>query len=218
MKFLAKKNIKQHLSSIFRVVFIVSLPAFMIGIFLLGILNGYNLGWNEAVNEYDQIVRNMERVSSREVIIKVTPTPREETPAPTREVTRQSVYLNVDWGGPQLWDAVNDRRVANGVNPLQTRSELCTIASIRLNELLDLGRLDAHEGFSNMTERRPDLEWVFEKYSNVTEFLAYGGKTPVETVDLWQNTLGHSKLVKGGEYVWGCVYAQNSFSVAITAY
>ncbi len=98
------------------------------------------------------------------------------------------------------------------------RDELCTISSIRLNELLELEKLDAHEGFTNLEERRPDLAWIFEKYSTIAEFLAQGGDTPQETVSLWENTLGHKKLLTGGEYVWGCIYAQNSFAVAITAF
>lgn len=121
------------------------------------------------------------------------------------------------WGGPDLWEEVNKRRIELGVNPLSTKSELCTIASIRLNELLDLGTLDGHEGFSNMIDRREDLKWIFEKY-NLTEFLIAGADSPTDAVYLWENTLGHKKLLTGGEYVWGCIYAQNSFGVAITAF
>ncbi len=123
-----------------------------------------------------------------------------------------------DWGGPDLWEAVNNKRIEYGVNPLSSRDELCTIASIRLNELLALGTLDNHEGFSNLQERRTDLVWIFEKYSTVAEFLALGGQSAEETVSMWENTLGHKKLLTGGEYVWGCIYAQNSFAVAITAF
>ena len=132
----------------------------------------------------------------------------------------QSVNVEIrdqNWGGPDLWEAVNKRRTEFGVNPLSTKSEVCTIASIRLNELLDLGTLDGHEGFSNMSERREDLSWVFEKF-NLTEFLVAGAESPEDAVSLWENTLGHKKLRSGGEYVWGCIYAQGGFGVAITAF
>ena len=217
MRFLDTENITTHIVNALRTIAYISIPVTMFALFYLGTVYGYREGWNHAVVEYNDLINKSERVSSREVVIRITPTPQQRESTPTQQ-PRRSVYLDVDWGGPELWTAVNERRVSNGVNPLDTRSELCTIASIRLNELLDLGKLDAHQGFSDMTERRPDLEWIFEKYSNVTEFLAYGGETASETVDLWENTLGHSKLIKGGEYVWGCVYAQNSFAVAITAY
>ena len=199
-----------------KMVVYISLPFVILALYLLGMINGYSVGWNDASVAYKDLIEKSDQVSSIEIMPTPTQTP-ESVVAPTRRIV-QSVYLNVDWGGPDLWESVNKRRIIHGVNPLDTRSELCTIASIRLNELLELGKLDGHEGFSNMTERRSDLEWIFEKYANVTEFLAYGGKTAEQTVDLWENTLGHSKLVKGGEYVWGCVYAQNSFAVAITAF
>jgi len=142
------------------------------------------------------------------------------TPIPSKKVTLTPTpkVQEIKWGGPELWDEVNKRRTELGVNPLKVKSELCTIASIRLNELLELGKLDNHEGFSNMKERRPDLKWIFDSFSTVAEFLAMGGRTALETVNLWQDTLGHNKLLTGGEYVWGCVYAQNTFAVAIAAY
>lgn len=123
----------------------------------------------------------------------------------------------VEWGGPELWDLVNEARARNGVNPLETRGELCTIASLRLNELLELGKLDGHEGFGNLPDRRTDLKWIFEQY-NLFEFLVAGARTAQEAVDSWNNTLGHKLLLTGGEFVWGCIYAQNGYGVAITAY
>lgn len=122
----------------------------------------------------------------------------------------------INWGGPELWEAVNKRRVEFGVNKLTRKDELCTIASIRLNQLLDLNKLDGHAGFKPVLDRS-DLKWISEKY-NVSEFLAQGYGSPEETVKGWENTLGHRGLLTGGEYVWGCVYSQNSFAVAISAY
>jgi len=120
------------------------------------------------------------------------------------------------WGGPELWDTVNKRRVELGVNPLGKRDELCTLASIRLNQLLELGKLDGHAGFAPLLSRF-DLKWIAEKY-NVSEYLAAGYQSPQETITAWETTLGHKSLLAGGEYVWGCIYAQSSFAVAITAY
>ena len=133
---------------------------------------------------------------------------------PTNNPNRNT---EISWGGPELWGLVNKKRVENGVNPLTQKDELCTIASIRLNEILKLGELDNHQGFSNLNERRPDLKWIFEKYV-IAEFLVSGAETAQEAVDLWYNTLGHKKLLTGGEYAFGCIYAQNAFAVAIAAY
>lgn len=125
-------------------------------------------------------------------------------------------YPVVSWGGPELWEAINKRRVELGVNPLSKRDELCTVAAIRLNQLLELGRLDGHAGFEPLLNRE-DLKYLREKYT-ISEFLIVGYPTPLAAVSAWENTLGHRALLAGGEYVWGCVYAQNTFGVAIAAY
>lgn len=183
-----------------------------LGSYFLGFIGGYERG----ISDFEESL-----ISSEEIKITNTPTlipTAVPIPNPTVKVTPKPIIPQVNWGGPELWIEVNKKRQEYGVNPLLQRDELCTIASIRLNELLELGKLDGHEGFSNLSERRPDLNWIFEKYSVVAEFLAMGGDSPEETVSLWNNTLGHKKLLDGGEYVWGCIYAQNTFAVAITAY
>lgn len=140
------------------------------------------------------------------------------TASPAPVVYNPSLEVSLPtWGGPALWAAVNKKRIEYGVNPLSNKDELCTIAAIRLSEILELGKLDGHEGFSNMSDRRQDLRPIFEAYT-VSEFLLSGASTPDEAVRLWENTLGHKKLLTGGEYVWGCIYAQAGFAVAIAAY
>lgn len=136
--------------------------------------------------------------------------------AAPRKVVKQAVTPKITWGGPELWAAINKRRVEMGVNPLKQMDILCTVASIRLNQLLELGKLDGHEGFVPVLERS-DLKPTTEKY-NISEFLIQGYPTPEEAVKAWENTMGHKVLLSGGEYVWGCVYAQNTFGVAIAAY
>ncbi len=135
---------------------------------------------------------------------------------PVTEKLGAGGYPIVSWGGPELWDAINKRRVELGVGTLSKRDELCTIASIRLNQLLALGTLDGHSGFEP-TLSRPDLAWIKQRY-NLSEFLIVGYMTPQDAVAGWEHTLGHKGLLAGGEYVWGCVYSQNTFAVAIAAY
>lgn len=185
----------------------------MAGVYLFGMWQGYNLALSDT-KEVSSIFRQISFLQPQ------TPSPRDEIstpPAPTA-LPKKEEPAPVEWGGPELWEAVNIRRAEFGVNALGQRDELCTVASLRLNELLELGKLDAHEGFTNLEERRPDLSWIFEKYGTIAEFLLYGAETPQEAVSLWENTLGHKKLLTGGEYVWGCIYSQNSFAVAITAF
>lgn len=172
-------------------------------VLVLGYVKGYKAGVDVAVSYFEDSQK--EENASATVI-----------PISTAKPVVKS-NQNVTWGGPQLWEAVNKRRVQLGVNPMQVKEEVCTIASIRLNQILDLGKLDAHQGFSRMPEDRPDLKWIFEKY-NLSEFLVSGASTPEEAVSLWENTLGHKELMSGGQYVWGCIYAQNGYGVAIAAY
>lgn len=136
--------------------------------------------------------------------------------ASPRVVIKQVITPPITWGGPDLWTAINKRRVELGVNPLKQMDFLCTIASIRLNQLLELGKLDGHEGFVPLLNRS-DLKETADKY-NISEFLIQGYPTPDAAVAAWENTMGHKSLLAGGEYVWGCVYAQDTFGVAIAAY
>lgn len=183
---------------------------------------GFVTGYNQGSLETESYFAAMPGIiSDASVVLKkptTTPTKPPSNPSIPSSTISSNLLRNVSWGGTQLWEVVNQKRKSYGVNALSVGEDLCTIASIRLNELLELGKLDGHEGFSTMEEKRPDLKHIFENYSAMAEFLAAGAQTPEETVSLWENSLGHKQLLTGGEYVWGCIYAQNSFAVAITAY
>lgn len=171
---------------------------------------GFRLGaWRTSVSYNNQLQELIDQKTSSVIYKAVTAPPSTSQPRSQPKI--------VSWGGPDLWKAVNDKRALYGVNRLNQKDEFCTIASIRLNELLSLGKLDGHEGFSNLPERRPDLKYIFEKYV-VAEFLVSGADSPEEAVAMWDNTLGHKKLLTGGEYAYGCIYAQNGFGVAIAGY
>jgi uncharacterized protein YkwD len=182
--------------------------------FLVGYIQGYGYGKFNTESYLQQFLSA--RVSSTtKPISTVAPS---ATIRPTvKPKPTSSQVVTTGWGGPQLWEAANKRRVELGVNPLSVKDELCTIASIRLNQVLAKGSLDGHEGFGNMPSVRPDLKWIFDKY-NLSEFLVSGATSPQDAVSLWENSLGHKQLLSGGEYVWGCIYAQSGFGVAIAAY
>lgn len=142
-----------------------------------------------------------------------------ETPAPPKQTASQketpSTTLAEGYSGPELWQAVNSARVEHGVAPLQSLDVFCTIAAIRLNQILELGRLDNHEGFAPTVERYRE---GYNLPTNVAEFLVSGWPTPGEAVADWLNSLGHSRLITGGEFVWGCTYARGGFGVAIAGF
>jgi hypothetical protein len=198
-----------------RIVLVVLVFVLIPAIYFIGFNHGFKYGQFKTELVYNDLLDQL--ASSVEIVNE--PEGGDSPPPSTRTVViNNSLIKQVNWGGPDLWEAVNRRRQEFGVNPLSSAEDLCTIASLRLNELLELGKLDGHEGFGNLQERRPDLVWIFENYSSIAEFLLAGADSADEAVALWENTLGHKKLLTGGEFVWGCIYAQNSFAVAITAY
>lgn len=209
MNFKNKLPILKTVSQVF-----LQSAAIVLGIsIILGlVLTGYSAGYTKGT--IDAMPRRTTPVASS----VVTSTDTSPTPTNTQKSVAVQTQQKPTWGGPDLWEAVNARRRELGVNTLSQKDDLCTIAAIRLGELLELKKLDGHEGFSTMQEKRPDLKPIFERYGTVAEFLAMGGESAKETVSLWENTLAHKKLLTGGEYVWGCIYAQNTFAVGIAAY
>lgn len=217
------KDIFINVLKVFGVSLVFTLSLFLTNtVYSYGYLRGYSSGSQYILSLYKN--KNSDTVSSSNSLSIEKPT---SIPVPTKVPKKEenkainldsNLIRSVSWGGPQLWDAVNSKRESYGVNKLSLKEDLCTIASIRLNDLLELGKLDGHEGFSTLQEKRPDLKSIFDNYSTMAEFLAAGAQTPEETVTLWENSLGHRQLLTGGEYVWGCIYSQYSFSVAITAF
>ncbi|MBI2268434.1 MAG: hypothetical protein HYU80_03270 [Candidatus Blackburnbacteria bacterium] len=171
-------------------------------------VGGYVLG----VWDTSQIMATKERRFVEDAEANLSRSP---TSIPTIGRPVQKTPQTVGYSGPELWEAVNSSRTKHGVNTLSQRDILCTIAAIRLSEIRQLGKLDGHDGFQGVFDKyKGDLEMP----SNVSEFLISGYPTPDQAVDAWLNTLGHRKLVAGGEYVWGCIYAAEGFGVAITGF
>jgi len=166
----------------------------------------YNLGHSVGYQEALAISRQSPptAIPTPNTLSTLTPTPVNRS----RSITPTTLF-----SGPELWEAINSSRTQNGVNPLKSLDIFCTVASIRLNQQLSLGTLDNHTGFESTLKQVP----ATEKY-NVAEFLVYTKGTANDAVNLWLNTLGHRQLLTGGEYIYGCSYAQNGFGVAIAAY
>lgn len=134
------------------------------------------------------------------------PSPKTTTPA------RQPTYYT----GVQLWEEIQKYRLEHGVNPFRQENVLCTIASIRVNQLIELGKLDDHRGFEPLVTEYRDKGQL--TYSNVAENILQGYETPEEAVAAWDSSLGHQALMRDGSYVWGCAAANYGFGVLIAAY
>ncbi|MDO8504102.1 MAG: hypothetical protein Q7S60_05470 [bacterium] len=150
------------------------------------------------------------QLQQQEEFVKTKP-----TPSPLPATKQQAPILKPNYTGPELWESVNKARIAHGVNALSQRDILCTVAAIRLSQIREQGKLDGHAGFDAVYEKYKDDP---EMPNNVAEFLISGYPTAEQAVEAWLDTLGHKKLITGGEYVWGCIYAQDGFGVAITGF
>jgi len=118
--------------------------------------------------------------------------------------------------GVELWQEVQKYRRQHGVPEFKQDNVLCTIASIRVNQLLTLNALDNHDGFSPLVEK-------FQKngqltHHNVAENILSGYPTAKEAVDGWDSSPGHQSLLQDGAYIYACTAANSGFGVLIAAY
>lgn len=179
--------------------------------FVLGYLFGMGQTLEVAQSREKELVRQFQEATDALSQANITPTPAEKKAA-VQPTPRQ---LKPSYTGPELWEAVNTARVQHGVSPLSQKDILCTLAAIRLSQIRELGKLDGHDGFQPTYDKYKDNPTM---PNNVSEFLISGYPTPNQAVEAWLDTLGHKKLITGGEYTFGCVYAQDGFGVAITGY
>ncbi len=147
------------------------------------------------------------------------PTPSSKPVALVTKTPTPKPAVSASFTGPQLFEAINQRRRQYGVNALAQSDDLCSLASYRLNQLLPLGTIDNHAGFIALSnDPNSAFARVFRQY-NVAEFLVFiSPGTAQQAVDGWDNTLGHRKLLTGGEFTIGCAYAQQGIGVAIAGY
>lgn len=179
----------------------------------------YRIGYERGKSETQAPIKQPQVLSVELYQATRTPTPQMIVPSSITGKTGVNSYENrFRWTGPDLWNSINKSRLNNNVEQLIVKEDLCTIASVRLNQLLNKGDLDGHSGFNNLSVERPDLYSIISRYKTVAEFLARGGETSDETVGLWENTMGHKKLLTSKEYLYGCVYAQDTYAVAIASY
>lgn len=116
--------------------------------------------------------------------------------------------------GQDLWAAVQNYRQAHNLPLFSLSTELCTVASIRVNQLLELGKLDNHAGFQPLADQffKDNTGW-----SAINENIAAGYQTAVQTVEWgWDQSLGHQALIQSREFPKACAAANSGFSVLVT--
>lgn len=163
--------------------------------------------------------------SNSKVTINITSlTPTENiTPSPTDSPINQNSQTQIKqptpisyYTGVELWEQVQKYRREHGVPEFRQDTTLCTIASIRVNQLLELRNLDNHDGFPPLVQKYQDSGQL--THLNVAENILSGYKTATEAVAGWDSSLGHRALMQDGSFVWGCAAANYGFAVLIAAY
>jgi len=118
--------------------------------------------------------------------------------------------------GVELWQAVQKYRQDHGVPEFKQDNILCTIASIRVNQLIDLDRLDDHDGFSPLVDKYKESGQL--THHDVAENILSGFPTAQEAINGWDSSLGHQSLMQDGSFIYGCAAANYGFAVLIAAY
>ena len=144
------------------------------------------------------------------VFVLIFAHPQKRT-TPIQTTSSPSYYTGVE-----LWQEIQKYRLEHGVPQFKQDTTLCTIASIRVNQLLELDRLDDHEGFTPLVEKFRDSNQL--THHNVAENILSGYLTASEAVDGWDSSLGHRSLMQDGSYVYACAAANYGFGVLIAAY
>ncbi len=129
-----------------------------------------------------------------------------------RGATGTALYPPVpffNYTGDEVFRLINEVRRQSNVGELSLDPNLCYLASYRLSQLLERGKLDAHEGFINF-----DPTDKF-KYQRVGENLAYGYNSAGGVVDAWEKSPGHKLTLKDPVNTLGCVATNQGFAVFI---
>ncbi|MCD8485120.1 CAP domain-containing protein [Candidatus Woesebacteria bacterium] len=172
---------------------------------------------NKNLTEFGIATRSASLGSTSGTIVSlVLSTPFTDTVSPQTAQTQSQapVQARPTYTGEDLWAAVQAYRRAHSLPEFQQSNELCTVASIRLNEQLELGRLDNHDGF----DARADQFFAdHPSWTNINENLAAGYSTAVQAVEWgWDQSLGHKALIQSREYPYACTAANHGFAVLIT--
>lgn len=121
-----------------------------------------------------------------------------------------TVPPSYNYTGEDLFAEVNRYRRENNLGELAKDYNLCYLASYRLNQLLEAGKLDNHQGFEDF---KPAEKF---KYELVGENLAQGYQTAYDTVyQGWVSSPGHHLLLSDLRLTLGCTATNRGIAVLV---
>lgn len=157
----------------------------------------YQKRYAEEKEKNAQLERQIKELEEK-LAQKVSPAGKSSAATPTFNYT-----------GDGIFKIINEYRRGANVGELSLDPNLCYLASRRLGELLNLGKLDAHQGFIDF-----DPANKF-KYERVGEDLAYGYPSARAVVEAWETSPGHNLVLRDPVNTLGCVAANAGFAVFI---
>jgi len=112
----------------------------------------------------------------------------------------------------ELFEAMNNYRIAHSVSILQKSDKLCSIAQNRASEQEEGGKLDGHAGFEKYAKDQ-------QEFSVMGEVL-FGGAQPQYGVHIvefgWDRSLtGHKEAISDPSWQYGCGGIAGYFAVFI---
>lgn len=117
-------------------------------------------------------------------------------------------YKKADYNGQQLFDAVNEYRVANGEPQLQLDQFICDNLVARYLKIKsgDVG----HEGFEEWVKN----EGIDQRFAPIAELYVKDVATTKDAIEFWNGSPGH-RLSALGDFTVGCAYANEGVGVLI---
>lgn len=117
-------------------------------------------------------------------------------------------YRKSNYNGQQLFDAVNEYRVAKDKPKLQLDQYLCDNLVARYLKVKsgDIG----HEGFEEWVKN----EGIDKRFAPIAELYIKDTATTKDAIDFWNGSPGH-RLSALGDFSVGCAYANEGVGVVV---
>lgn len=111
-----------------------------------------------------------------------------------------------------LLDEINSYRTNHNLGKLVRNEELCIWVEERINQLVQKGSLDQHDGFRSQSQH-----YLKEKgFTKLAENIAQGQVSVTEVVASWDQSLAHKNTMQTQEMDVACAVFENSFGVLVT--
>lgn len=139
----------------------------------------------------------------------------------SNQISSQEMGIGIQKEAPnyELFNAINKKREAKGVNTLIENRWACVVANIELNKNLELGdgKITSQNSFAYTIElvKREIFKTRDEPFPHfLMEFVSYGDDIP-EVMQTWSNQ--NSIILTETSYKYGCALFLDGYGVVVVA-